>query len=171
MTSLPKRILFMKKHLTAITLLTALCGVSLTTAMAAEPKKPVAKKQAQAPAKAAAAATATGASAAAGKMAFNSDEEDSDREPDTAGTSSWLMSCELGNKITMYANDADNRHIAIRWQNRLNRLTRVTTSTGANRFENKKAGLLWIDIPAKGMLLDTKKGRQLANECTQSTNK
>lgn len=163
----------MKKQLTAITLLTALCSVSLSCAVATEPKKPVAKKQAKAPAKAAvgtAAATAT-AGASASKMAFNSDEEDNEHEPDTTGTASWQVSCELGNSMTMYANEADNRHIAIRWQNRINRLTRVSTSTGANRFENKKAGLLWIDIPAKGMLLDTKKGRQLANECTQSPRK
>ena len=164
----------MKKQLTAITLLTALCSVSLSCAVATEPKKPVAKKQVKAPVKKAAVATAaataaTGASAS--KMAFNSDEEDNEHEPDTTGTASWQVSCELGNNMTMYANEADNRHIAIRWQNRVNRLTRVSTSTGANRFENKKAGLLWIDIPAKGMLLDTKKGRQLANECTQSPRK
>jgi hypothetical protein len=164
----------MKKQLTAFTLLTALFGASISVAVAAEPKKPVAKKQVKAPAKKAAvagAAAAAATSASATKMPFNSDEEDNEHEPDTTGTMSWQVSCELGNNITLYANEADNRHIAIRWQNRLNRLTRVATSTGANRFENKKAGLLWIDIPAKGMLLDTKKGRQLANECTQSTNK
>jgi hypothetical protein len=26
-------------------------------------------------------------------------------------------------------------------------------------------GLIWIGIPAKGMLLDSKQNRQLANEC------
>lgn len=164
----------MKKHLTAITLLiSALCGASLSNAIAAEPKKTVAKKQTRTVAKKAAVATgAAGAvSAVAAKMPFNSDEEDNEHEPDTTGTTSWNLSCELGNNITVFANEADNRHIAIRWKNRINRLTRVSTSTGANRFENKKAGLLWIDIPAKGMLLDTKKGRQLANECTQTQRK
>jgi len=42
---------------------------------------------------------------------------------------------------------------------------RVSTTTGAHRFENAKNGLVWIGIPAKGMLLDSKKGKQLANEC------
>lgn len=163
----------MKKQLTAITLLTALCALPLASTAATDSKKPVAKKQVKAPArataKAATAATAAAATtASATKMPFNSDEEDTEHEPDITGTSSWSLSCELGNNLMMYANDGDNRHIAIRWQNKINRLTRVSTSTGANRFENKKAGLLWIDIPAKGMLLDTKKGRQLANECTQS---
>jgi hypothetical protein len=44
-------------------------------------------------------------------------------------------------------------------------MTRVSTSTGADRFENRMHGLVWIGIPAKGMLLDSKKGLQLANEC------
>ena len=35
----------------------------------------------------------------------------------------------------------------------------------AKRFENKLFGLIWIGIPSKGMLLDSKLNRQLANEC------
>jgi hypothetical protein len=45
------------------------------------------------------------------------------------------------------------------------KLSRVATTTGAQRFENEKSGLVWIDIPAKGMLLDSHHGHQLANEC------
>lgn len=81
------------------------------------------------------------------------------------GTKSAEFDCELGNKLTIYKNDADDKHIAIRWNKRINRLTRVSTTTGANRFENRKVGLVWIGIPAKGILLDSKKGQQLANEC------
>jgi hypothetical protein len=93
------------------------------------------------------------------------DAEDEGKEPDTAGSVSTEFSCELGNKLTIYRNDGDDKHIALRWKQRLHRLTRVDTSTGANRFENRKFGLVWIGIPAKGMLLDSKQGRQLANEC------
>jgi hypothetical protein len=41
----------------------------------------------------------------------------------------------------------------------------VGTTTGAKRFENANYGLIWIGIPSKGMLLDSKLNRQLANEC------
>jgi hypothetical protein len=44
-------------------------------------------------------------------------------------------------------------------------MSRVETTTGAHRFENTKAGFIWIGIPAKGLLLDSRKGLQLANEC------
>jgi hypothetical protein len=91
--------------------------------------------------------------------------DEDDVEPDTTGSTSSDFHCELGNKLTIYRNAADDKHIALRWKQRLHRLTRVDTSTGADRFENRKFGLIWIGIPAKGMLLDSKKGRQLANEC------
>ena len=39
------------------------------------------------------------------------------------------------------------------------------TTTGALRFENPHWGLIWIGIPAKGILLDSKLNRQLAHEC------
>lgn len=105
------------------------------------------------------------AAPAASKMPFSSDAEDDDREPELSGTRSDDYLCEMGNKLTIWKNEADDKHIAIRWDKRIHRLTRVPTTTGANRFENHKLGLVWIGIPAKGLLLDSKKGQQLANEC------
>ncbi len=137
----------MKKHLTLIALLGALFATAgFAQAQSSTDAKPAAKKKLtkKAPAKKAAAAAAA---APAAKMPFSSDAEDDDSEPELGGTLS-----------------AD-KHIAIRWNKRIHRLTRVATTTGANRFENHKMGLVWIGIPAKGLLLDSKKGQQLANEC------
>jgi membrane-bound inhibitor of C-type lysozyme len=86
-------------------------------------------------------------------------------EPDITDTATTEYNCELGNKITIYHNDKDQEHIALRWKQRLHRLVRVGTSTGAMRFENLTIGLVWIGIPSKGMLLDSRLNRQLANEC------
>ncbi len=86
-------------------------------------------------------------------------------EPDVAGHNVANYNCELGNKITIYTNEKDEEHIGLRWKQRLHRLSRVGTTTGAKRFENKNNGLIWIGIPAKGMLLDSRMNRQLANEC------
>lgn len=88
-----------------------------------------------------------------------------DKTPDVAGYTAIDYDCELGNKISIYRAADDNDHIALRWKKQLLQLNRVVTTTGANRFENRKSGWVWIDIPAKGMLLDSKKGQQLANEC------
>jgi membrane-bound inhibitor of C-type lysozyme len=86
-------------------------------------------------------------------------------EPDITDTVVTDYACELNNKITIYTNEKDRGHIALRWKNRLHRLERVGTTTGALRFENTKFGLIWIGIPSKGILLDSKLNRQLANEC------
>jgi hypothetical protein len=91
-------------------------------------------------------------------------DEEAD-EPAVGDASVIEFDCELGNKVTIYSNASDEAHIALRWKKRLHRLTRVGTTTGANRFENKLYGLIWIGIPAKSMLLDSKQNRQLANEC------
>lgn len=86
-------------------------------------------------------------------------------EPSVTDAAVTEFDCELGNKITIYTNASDDNHIALRWKKRLHRLKRVGTTTGAHRFENKLYGLIWIGIPAKGILLDSKQNRQLANEC------
>ncbi|MFT5642565.1 MAG: hypothetical protein ACI83P_000090 [Janthinobacterium sp.] len=86
-------------------------------------------------------------------------------EPDTKGSDSTDFKCELGNHVTVYTDPTDDAYIALRWNKRVHRMVRVGTSTGARRFENGHYGLVWIGIPAKSMLLDSKLGRQLANEC------
>lgn len=88
-----------------------------------------------------------------------------DDVPDTKDAQQVEFNCEFGYKLAIFSKTEEPSHITLRWQQKLLRLTRVTTTTGAERFESLKHGLAWIGIPAKGILLDTNKGRQLANEC------
>ena len=157
----------MSKFLTAFLLMGACITVAAqgTDSSTAKTKTATSKTTKKAPAKtskkkAAAAATAAGA---AGAAAAGTDEED--REPDTAGSTGLDYDCALGDKVTIFSNATDDKHIALRWSKRLMRLTRVETTTGAHRYENRRQGMVWIGIPAKGILLDSKKGQQLANEC------
>ncbi len=129
----------------------------------ATPKKEAAKKPVKKTSKKA--VEEKTAPAAAGAAA-NSDDEDEDLgEANIEGSTVTQFNCELGNKITTYSNAGDDKYMAIRWKDKVHRLRRIGTSTGANRFENRKAALVWINIPTKAMLLDSKKGQQLANEC------
>jgi hypothetical protein len=121
----------------------------------------IAAPSAQAAPKKAAAKPAATAAAAPGAVA-------NEPESSVTGQTATSYSCELGNKITIYNSAEDENSIIMRWKNRLHRLTREATTTGAQRFENKIAGLIWIGIPAKGILLDSKINRQLANECKTS---
>jgi hypothetical protein len=124
--------------------------------------KSKAKPKSKATSKKAAAAAGAAAAAAVAAPAFSAEDQN---EPDITDTLVTEYSCELGNKITIYTNEKDDAHIALRWKKRLHRLNRVGTTTGALRFENPYYGLIWIGIPAKGILLDSKLNRQLANEC------
>ena len=136
------------------------CGVAMAastmcapSAFAAEAKKPVTKAKAK-----------------ASKTKIKANDETlkpttPEDEPDVTDKNSVDFNCELGNKVTVYSNDADPSSIALRWKKRLHRLTVVGTTTGAKRYENQNFGLIWIGIPSKGMLLDSKLNRQLANEC------
>lgn len=85
--------------------------------------------------------------------------------PDVTDTTLTEFSCEMNNKVAVYRNLMDDSYIILRWQNRLRRMEKVGTTTGARRYESAKSGLVWIGIPAKGILLDSKLNRQLANEC------
>jgi hypothetical protein len=145
----------MKKYLSILMLLCAGMTIAIPQAMAqtaaATPKKEASKKPVKKVAKKA--------------PAKESASADDDKQSDVAGFSGTNFNCELGNKITVYEKASDNDHIKLRWNKQVHELKRVGTSTGANRFEDKEAGLVWIHIPAKAMLLDSKKGQQLANEC------
>src|ERR1700737_5250583 len=89
-------------------------------------------------------------------------------EPEMKGFSKTDFHCELGTNLTIYEKANNNKSISLKWNKKVHELTRVETSTGANRFENRQDGLVWIGIPAKGMLLDSKKGQPLANECKRA---
>lgn len=91
--------------------------------------------------------------------------QDKNAELATAGHVSALYQCDLGDKLTVYKNAVDNSYVNLRWRNKMYRMNRQQTSTGAERYENKSDGLVLISIPSKSMLFDSKKGRQLANEC------
>ncbi|MCS0581820.1 hypothetical protein NX784_09470 [Massilia pinisoli] len=93
------------------------------------------------------------------------DVADDEPIPDVTDTTLTEFSCELNNKVSVYRNLMDDSYIILRWQNHLRRMEKVGTTTGARRYESAKTGLVWIGIPSKGILLDSKQNRQLANEC------
>ncbi|MEO0316751.1 MAG: hypothetical protein RL404_428 [Pseudomonadota bacterium] len=73
--------------------------------------------------------------------------------------------CELGKRVFVQGNPQTDNMIDLQWQGQIYRLLRVRTSTGANRFEDHGSGLVWISIPSKAMLLNSKLGEPVANEC------
>jgi len=75
------------------------------------------------------------------------------------------FSCDAGNKVELKMEGRVTDGVTLVWKGRSYTMTPVSTSTGAVRLENSGEGLTWIQIPSKSMLLNSKLGQQLANDC------
>ena len=75
------------------------------------------------------------------------------------------MHCELGRQVSVAGDVQLDSAIDVNWKGKQYRMQRVSTSTGALRFEDQISGLVWISIPSKAMLLDSRRGEPVANEC------
>lgn len=73
--------------------------------------------------------------------------------------------CELDRSVHVRDVATDMRSAVLRWEKKDYEMHAAETSTGALRYEHRPSGLVWIVIVGKSMLLDSKVGRQLANEC------
>ncbi|MBN9429768.1 MAG: MliC family protein [Burkholderiales bacterium] len=73
--------------------------------------------------------------------------------------------CELNRSVHVRQVSADLQSAVLNWNKKDYTLRAVNARTGALRYEDPKSGLVWLVIVGKSMLLDTKLGRQLANEC------
>lgn len=73
--------------------------------------------------------------------------------------------CELNRSVHVREVSPDLRSAVLHWDKRDYTLRAVNARTGALRYEDPASGLVWLVIVGKSMLLDTKHGKQLANEC------
>ncbi len=73
--------------------------------------------------------------------------------------------CELNRSVHVRQVAPDLQSAVVQWDKKDYAMKAVEARSGALRFEDAVSGLVWIVIHGKSMLLDTKLGRQLANEC------
>ncbi|NLD68803.1 MAG: lysozyme inhibitor [Limnobacter sp.] len=76
--------------------------------------------------------------------------------------------CDLKRKVLIQEVPGTDRKVIVHWAGKDHTLDVVRTPSGALRYQSDASGLTWIIIPAKSMLLDTRSGRQLANDCRPS---
>ena len=75
------------------------------------------------------------------------------------------MVCEMGQPMSVNGDHRLDNVIEVLFRGRAYTMERVRTSTGAHRFEDTQNGLVWIGIPAKAMLLDSRRGAPVVNDC------
>lgn len=78
---------------------------------------------------------------------------------------SGVYGCEFGLKVEIQRDVRNANSIELKWQGNRHMLHRYDSASGLPRYEDRQNGLLWIDLPWKGVLMDTSSGRPLANEC------
>lgn len=75
------------------------------------------------------------------------------------------MPCELGASVRLEADASQPGYFHVHGKGFRYRMHPVSTSTGAIRLEDSKAGAVWLQLANKSMLMDQNKGRRMADEC------
>jgi hypothetical protein len=73
--------------------------------------------------------------------------------------------CDLNRSVNVREVSADMSSAVVQFDKKDYKMHAVGARSGALRYEDPQSGLVWLVIATKSMLLDTKHGRQLANEC------
>lgn len=145
----------------------AICSLTLLTACntTQQPQISQAAPAVAAPAASSAAAATPAASTPAAVQAAAPAESKTAPIDWTGHPVAGAYKCELGRAFDLKVHDENNAEIV--WMKKKYPLNRVSTSTGAIRMEDQKTGMFMIQIPSKTILMNTKTGSQLANECTK----
>jgi hypothetical protein len=73
--------------------------------------------------------------------------------------------CEMKQRVHLRAIENRPGHFELQHLKARYTLVPEPTSTGAIRLEDRKAGIVWLQIPAKSMLLNAKLGRREVDGC------
>ena len=75
------------------------------------------------------------------------------------------MTCELGNFVTVTADPQNAGAFVVQIKQHKFHMVPVVSSTGAIRLEDAQAGAMWLQLPHKSMLMNSKLGQRMADEC------
>lgn len=79
--------------------------------------------------------------------------------------------CELGQVVVLTPDPAASGFFELRVGKMSYRVSPEETTTGAIRLEDKAAGIVWLQLANKSMLMSQKLGKRLADECISPTQK
>ncbi len=152
----------MKKHLIALTVALLSGGLvsSVLAQTASEKKKTQTPRVAKPKAKLVKAAPLAAAAMVPSAVA---DPKQQDIVADQVHTG--RMVCELNNFVTVTPDPQSSTRFIVQMQKHTYHMTPVVSSTGAIRLEDAQAGAMWLQLSNKSMLMNSKLGQRMADEC------
>lgn len=75
------------------------------------------------------------------------------------------VACELQQSVDIAPIDGKPGYFKVAHGKQTWTMVPQETTTGAVRLEDRRAGAVWIQIPAKSMLMDARAGRRLVDAC------
>ena len=85
--------------------------------------------------------------------------------PEAGEVHTGRMVCELGNSVTVSPDPQQPSRFVVQMKKNTYLMTPVETTTGAVRLEDQQAGAMWLQLPNKSMLMNSKLGQRMADEC------
>lgn len=73
--------------------------------------------------------------------------------------------CDMKQSVSLRAVEGQPGHFELRHNKARYTLVPEETQTGAVRLEDHKNGIVWLQIPAKSMLLNAKLGQRVVDNC------
>jgi hypothetical protein len=73
--------------------------------------------------------------------------------------------CEFNQHVDVDAVEGHPGHFRVGYKNMHYMMVPQETTTGAVRLEDKKAGIVWLQIPAKSMMMNSKMGQRMVDGC------
>jgi hypothetical protein len=73
--------------------------------------------------------------------------------------------CEFDQVVSLDRIAEHPGHFRLKFKNASYTVVPEETTTGALRLEDKKAGIVWLQIPSKSMLMNSKIGQRLVDNC------
>ena len=74
-------------------------------------------------------------------------------------------SCEFNQTVKVEPIDAKPGHFKVAFNNASYVMTPQETTTGAVRLEDKRNGIVWLQIPSKSMMMNQKAGQRMVDGC------
>lgn len=73
--------------------------------------------------------------------------------------------CELNQTVSVEPIKGKPGHFVLRFKKASYTMVPEETTSGAVRLEDKKAGMVWLQIPSKSMLMNARAGQRLVDGC------